>query len=339
MNTQLERRRSGLAVRASLFILCMLLFGAGSAGALGQEKIDPSPNAKNGQEAIDSLGVKLPQVAGAYGLTADELKILFLTDPTLYVDSNGELFYADEPFPEDLAASVAKQPGMDAAPFDPSQTFLLHSLPGASHVIYLDFDGHTTVAGTSWNGGASIVSPPYDIDGDPNTFNAAEIERIQISWQIVSEDYSPYDIDVTTEDPGSAALSYQGSGDIYYGTRVVVTDDTWANCGCGGHAYIGSFDDYLDEPVFVYNQSLAGVAEATMLTTIQVAAPRPASTTSMRSGLVSRKRWLRTTANARAPAVATAIGPPPRSTTAATSPSAMAPARARSPAPRPRAAA
>ena len=42
----------------------------------------------------------------------------------------------------------------------------------------------------------------------------------------------------------------------------MVTDDTFADCGCGGHAYIGSFDDGADEPVFVYNSSLAGVAEA-----------------------------------------------------------------------------
>ena len=58
------------------------------------------------------------------------------------------------------------------------------------------------------------------------------------------------------------ALRRSGGGDTEWGIRVVVTDDTWAGCGCGGHAYIGSFDDGADEPVFVYNSSLAGVAEA-----------------------------------------------------------------------------
>ena len=123
----------------------------------------------------------------------------------------------------------------------------MHSLPGANHTIYLDFTGHTT-EGTTWNsayGITTIVSPPYDIDGDTSTFNATEIERIQITWQTVSEDFRPFNIDVTTEDPGPAALSYQGGGDTQWGTRVVITDDTWANCSCGGHAYIGSFDDRI----------------------------------------------------------------------------------------------
>jgi len=43
----------------------------------------------------------------------------------------------------------------------PAGEFSLHSLPGASKVIYLDFDGHTTV-NTSWNtdeGLPTIISP------------------------------------------------------------------------------------------------------------------------------------------------------------------------------------
>lgn len=138
------------------------------------------------------------------------------------------------------------------------------SLPGADHTIYLDFDGHVTT-GTTWNsayGISTINSPAYDIDGDPNTFNATELSRIEAAWQWVAEDFSPFEVNVTTVDPGSAALSYSGGGDTQWGTRVVITDDTFANCGCGGHAYLGSFDDSQDEPVFVYNTSLKGVSEA-----------------------------------------------------------------------------
>ena len=35
-----------------------------------------------------------------------------------------------------------------------------------------------------------------------------------------------------------------------------------AGCGCGGHAYIGSFNQSYDEPTFVYNSLFRGVSEA-----------------------------------------------------------------------------
>jgi PKD repeat protein len=249
-----------------LAVLCVaaLVVGTGGSGATAQGPPNTPPGLSRGQAAINALGARLPDVAAAYGLSRAQLRALFLEDHTLYVDNNDELLYIDELWLEDQAASQAIQDGPAAAPFPTEDTFTLHSLPGAKHTIYLDFDGHTTV-GTTWNsayGVLEIVSPPYDIDGDPSSFSATEIERIQQAWQIVAEDYAPFNVNVTTQDPGAAALSYSGGGDTQWGTRVVITDDTFANCGCGGHAYIGSFDDYTDEPVFVYNSSLVGVSEA-----------------------------------------------------------------------------
>jgi hypothetical protein len=156
--------------------------------------------------------------------------------------------------------------------FEPLETRLclalsvppLSSLPGANHTILLDFDGHVTV-GTTWNNAYSVPtinSPAYDVDGDPNNFNSTELTRIQRVFDRVAEDFSPFAVNVTTVDPGPDALRYSGGGDTQWGTRVVITDDTFANCGCGGHAYIGSFDDSQDEPVFVYNTSEKGVSEA-----------------------------------------------------------------------------
>lgn len=40
-----------------------------------------------------------------------------------------------------------------------------------------------------------------------------------------------------------------------------MTKDTFADCGCGGHAYLGSFDDLQDEPALVYNGGLATGSE------------------------------------------------------------------------------
>ncbi|MFN2188990.1 MAG: alkaline phosphatase, partial [Candidatus Promineifilaceae bacterium] len=262
MNRKFRLKKSRLAVRVSIFVLLFAVFGVVNASAIEDKQEIPKQLGDNGQEAIDRLGSRLPDVAADYGLTSVELEEYFRSDSTLFVDSSGELYYSDLPFTEDTAFLQADSLSQGTAPFDESETFTLHSLPGATHVIYLDFDGHTTVAGTTWNGGASFYSPPYDIDGDPSSFSASEIEIIQKTWQLVAEDYSPFMVDVTTEDPGPEALSDQGNGDVYYGTRVVVTDDTWSNCGCGGQAYVGSFDDRYDEPAFVYNQSLRGVAEA-----------------------------------------------------------------------------
>ncbi len=253
-----------LSLIVALLALSLALLGAGGASAAGQGAPNPPPAPKNGRAAIEALGDRLPEVAAEYGMTAVQLHGLFLKDHTLHVGFTGELFYADDPFPADEVMSLADQSAPAEASMTLEELFQLHSRPGADHTIYLDFDGHVT-EGTTWNssyGVTTINSPAYDIDGDPSTFNATEQSRIQLTWQIVAEDFSPFDVNVTTQDPGQAALSYQGGGDTQWGTRVVITDDTFANCGCGGHAYIGSFDDSQDEPVFVYNTSLTGVSEA-----------------------------------------------------------------------------
>ena len=101
-------------------------------------------------------------------------------------------------------------------PFDLSQTFLLHSRPTANHVIYLDFDGHTTV-GTLWNsefnGGWDYRSHGFDPADNGGNFLNWELERIQYIWQRVCEDFLPFDVDVTTEDPGIDRLRNTGGAD------------------------------------------------------------------------------------------------------------------------------
>lgn len=206
------------------------------------------------------LGDRLPAVARAYGFEPHTLREMFLTDATLVVDENAELLYADEA-PEN-EAHVESAPGdISAAPPTTDPVFTLESNPGADHTVFLDFDGHVTV-GTSWLSGAEIVSPPYDIDGQPDVWGSTELGRIRATWEAVAEDFAPFDVNVTTIEPSADDLSRVGSDDTTWGTRVLFTDDTAGLCGCGGVAYIGSFDDHLDEPVFVFNTSLTGIVEA-----------------------------------------------------------------------------
>ncbi len=206
--------------------------------------------------------VTLTVVAGlAYGAgTADTATGTIIDDDI--VDDAGNVIRF---IPREGPALPAPPVGPDAQPMDYPlpQTFFLHSNPGASKVIYLDFDGHTTT-GTAWNtwsGVEPIVTPAYDFDGDASSFSDPELQRIQNVWDIVSEDFIPFDVDVTTEDPGVAALRNTGGGDTAWGVRVVIGPDQMST-GAGGIAFIGSFDWNSDTPCFVFNVSEKGVAEA-----------------------------------------------------------------------------
>ncbi len=156
------------------------------------------------------------------------------------------------------------QPEPLPGPFANLETFRLHSKPGSNYTIFLDFDGHTT-EGTTWNWAQnlpSIVSPAYDRGGTPGVFSQLELDIIQNTWIRVAEDFAPFDVNVTTEDPGFEALRKDTTGtDTQWGVRVIMTTDTFAACGCGGFAYLNSFQDSTDEPSFVFNNSLDGVSE------------------------------------------------------------------------------
>ena len=159
-----------------------------------------------------------------------------------------------------------------ATPLDLSQTFFLNSNPGAKHTIYLDFDGHTTT-GTFWNSQYNleeIFTSAYDFDGDTSSFSNSELTRIQNIWQRVAEDFMPFDVNVTTQDPGADALRRQGFNDEQWGTRIAIggsSRDWFSNSNSGGVAYIGSFNWSTDTPVFVFEENLSNgnekfVAEA-----------------------------------------------------------------------------
>ena len=56
----------------------------------------------------------------------------------------------------------------------PADAFTLHSRPGSSKTIYIDFLGRH-ISNSAWNkAGATIIAPPFDCDGDPSSFSANE---------------------------------------------------------------------------------------------------------------------------------------------------------------------
>jgi hypothetical protein len=147
-------------------------------------------------------------------------------------------------------------------PLDLSKTFALNSLAGSNFTIYLDFDGHTTT-NTYWNDSAnpSIVTPAYDFDGNTAAFSTTELTRIQYIWQRVAEDFSPFNVNVTTQAPTDINdLTKNGTNDPRWGIRVAIGGSSydWYDAGAGGVAYVGSFNWSTDTPAFVFTQQLGG---------------------------------------------------------------------------------
>ena len=237
---------------------------ASSAARGGIQRCQPRPERgrviARGQAAIDRVGERLlrwpPSTACGRASSAERCSPTRRSRWT----ADQRLAYFDVAEPADAASSPS---GSTAATAD-GDAFGLASLPERPRRIYLDFDGHVTT-GTTWNsssGRTSISSPAYTRDGDPSTFNADELQIIRETWAVVAEDFAPWNVNVTTIDPGVDALRRSGGADTQWGVRVVITGDDWNNCGCGGFAYLGSFDDTADEPAFVFNNSFAGVSEA-----------------------------------------------------------------------------
>ena len=139
-----------------------------------------------------------------------------------------------------------------AAPYGLNNTFLLETNPGASKTIYLDFDGHHSV-NNDW--GHNIVFPAFNRDGDASTFSTNELIEIQQQFQNVVEDFMPFDVNVTTKDPGVEALRRSNNQDQEYGVRALQTQATGGfGNGIGGVAFLNSFNDSVDNPVFTFNK-------------------------------------------------------------------------------------
>lgn len=234
--------RRGLRRLASTLLLLPVLAGLPPAVAAPDEAARPPLPAMNlgnrlrGEAAIQALGARLAQVAAHYRMTPERLADILRQDRTAWIDAGGRLLYIDE-FPTPPRNDAAAAP---AEALDLNQTFQLHSRPGAQRTIYLDFNGHVAT-NTAWSSG-TIVAEPFDLDGNPASFNDAEKERIQFIWQRVAEDFAPFDVDVTTEEPPADALRRSSESDAVYGTRVVTTRNTFFNCFCGGVAFVGVFN-------------------------------------------------------------------------------------------------
>ena len=228
----------------------------------------------HGRAVVEMLGDRLPEAARRNGMAAERLREILLEDSSAWLDGDALLAYQEPARTEGAASSTTAEA---AAPAPLNQSFLLHSRPGSQHTIYLDFDGHdlTDTVWTDSYGVAPGPHPAWSLDTNRAAFSSAEREAVQSVWQRVAEDYAPFDVDVTTQDPGAAALTRTDAADQVYGTRALISPSTNAankicNGGCGGFAYVGVFDTSAShahyQPAWIFPQSLGNdsksIAEA-----------------------------------------------------------------------------
>jgi hypothetical protein len=259
----------GTAARASTFDDG----GEVSPSKYGEVLAEPA----NGEAAIDQLGDDVSIVAARNGMSETAFRQKLSTDSGLWVDQSGHLFQVD-PIVEgsrpdgdrvDDLPSASGIATVDAAAINVtdinvtdidvtdigvpvaarSRELDLHSRRGAAHVVYLDFTGHT-IENTAWNwsAGPKLEAPEFDLDGNPG-FSDLELKVISDAWQHVAEDFAPFDVDITTKDPGAAVIARTG-------TRVVVTGSKeieQATCGfCGGVAYLDAIGKPDFHPAFAF---------------------------------------------------------------------------------------
>lgn len=227
----------------------------------------PTPGVK----AASVFAGRMDDLARHNGMPVAELRKVLTSDRTSWVDRDARLYYVEPMSPEMQAAAASGKPAAKKPPKPPvgdgPVAPALSSLPGSNRVIYIDFNGHT-ITGTAWNSGANqtVNVTPYDTDGDASTFSAAENAVITETWQRIAEDYAPFDVNVTTVDPGPDAINRSSLTDQAYGARLLIDPTSWyqSGCGCGGVAYVGVFDSANNgyhQPALVFTQGVGNGAK------------------------------------------------------------------------------
>jgi hypothetical protein len=208
---------------------------------------------------------------------------MLTNNSTFHLDMCGYSFYAESmivpqssPLPiEDfyLPGSIATKSTLKTnnVTTDYKSVFKLHSNPGSKKTIFLDFDGEK-IENTTWNknfnNGATWVASGFSQDIDFSKFSKSELEVIQSVWQRVAEDFSPFDVDVTTELPDTGRLERTNADDEIFGTRALVSNDTviFSKCKCSGLAYVGVFDSIgnlhdINQPAWIFTQGVGDNAK------------------------------------------------------------------------------
>lgn len=126
--------------------------------------------------------------------------------------------------------ATAQVPKLSSNPGTPSQP---------KPTIFLDFDGHT-VQSAAWQSGNAFICAPAAL-------SSTQITEI---FNRVSEDYRPFNVNLTTDSVAFIAAPFNRR------IRIIVTSTSNWFPGVGGVAYVGSFNYGDDTPAFVFSDKL-----------------------------------------------------------------------------------
>lgn len=244
-----------------------------TGGAGGGHQPGPQPDrhllgtTAHGADAVRRLGDGLDDAARLNHTRPAALTHLLRSDHTAWLNRSGRVYYQ-----EPAAAVSTADSGTGATPTATAplaDTFALHSDASSTRKIYLNFHA-LAVSGTAWNTDDKLPARTYagfDTDGNPGTYSDSELAVVQDVWRRVSELYAPFDVDVTTTDPGTDGLLRTSSTDQAYGQRVLITSEsapaqTLCEGKCVGLALTRTFGEVdatgHNSPVWVFAGALSG---------------------------------------------------------------------------------
>ncbi len=187
-------------------------------------------------ESIEGMFIRDRNINDAFKISADKNGDLILSrtniNDVICKDYSNQV---DGPYKGEALAS--KTGAWD--PYD------LQSMPEASAVIFLDFDGYNLPSGTPWNNGAALNAAGSGYD---------EMD-ILMAYGAVEEDYAPFNINVTTNE--SVYLNAPAG----LRTRVVFTPTSYWSPG-GGVALLNSFNWTDPQPCWVFSDGFSHPARA-----------------------------------------------------------------------------
>jgi hypothetical protein len=246
------------SVRAPRLVL--LLVAALAASTLATVPARTASGADDDRERVARL-------AGINGLSTAEMRDL-LRDPAVRLTDAGRAYYVDE----GATGRVGPTEARGVAPL--RQTFNLHSKPRSRRTIFLDFDG-AVVRDTAWNRQEGVRNgwhSGWDPASNGRSFTDREKRVVQSVWARVAEDYAPFDVDVTTEEPPAARIHRSRKLDKVFGTRVLISESRNAHsriCSrqCGGVSFLNVFSAVgrahrLHQPSWVFPAGLSNDLKA-----------------------------------------------------------------------------
>ena len=226
-----------LSIFSFLLLLSATAFGAGAVG-----------NVPGAAMAADVTDERMKIAAERIGWTLAKAKGAAAKDRDLHISGDNRLYYACKMVAPvgSVPGGLALQTGPDTTPYtttaptvDATSAFQLHSRPGASRMLYLDFNGHITPKFVGGWRNVNIVTPAFQLPGTASPTDQLNLNAIRDIWLHVAEDFAAWDIDVTTAVPPPTA---RGQRCVIGGSVM----DWYGVAGVMGVAHLGSFGNLID---------------------------------------------------------------------------------------------